>query len=428
MRSGSVKLTPERVYITQQADHDPLSRRRIEAMLTTFEAGEVSVVGEAELDAVVRERGWHAVKRWGAQTPEEQRDPDIVFTTAKFDGDEARRIGLAQYPNLGVRDLLGYQTLVYREDGEDAWREKMKGIVCQPAYQLHSMIGCPFRCRYCGMGGVIRILTNMEEYCEQLREWVAIAPEQRLYKWDNQADVNHFEPEYDASRLLVEFFAGQPDRYLEIYAGKSDNVDYLLNLPHEGHTILQWSIAGRTQTEVFEPRTSGWDQRIEAARKCEEAGYVVRFRFSPIIPVANWREDNRDLIDLIFERTRPDVISLCAFGWMGLEDARSCLPFDLLDPEFVAAMEAAEPFLRERGFTAGGGRPIPHDARAVMFRFLIDEIRRHSPDQVIALCLETEEMWRLFERDLRQGSRHYVCNCGGQCTPGADAYERMVNV
>jgi hypothetical protein len=111
---------------------------------------------------------------------------------------------------------------------------------------------------------------------------------------------------------------------------------------------------------------------------------------------------------------------------MDLEEARSCLPFDLLDPQFVAMMEAAAPFLRERGFTAGGGRPVPHDARAAMFRFLIDEIRRYNPDQVIALCLETEEMWRLFERDLRQGSRNYVCNCGAMCTPGAKGYDRMV--
>jgi hypothetical protein len=169
------------------------------------------------------------------------------------------------------------------------------------------------------------------------------------------------------------------------------------------------------------------EERVEAARKCREAGYLVRFRFSPIIPVRNWREENAELIDLIFERAQPDVITLCAFGWMGIEDARSCLDFDLLDPEFVAAMEAAAPFLRDRGFTAGGGRPIPHDARVTMFRFLIDEIRRHNPDQPIALCLETEEMWRHFERDLRQSSRRYVCNCGPLCTPGWPLYDRMTS-
>ena len=40
------------------------------------------------------------------------------------------------------------------------------------------------------------------------------------------------------------------------------------------------------------------------------------------------------------------------------------------------AMDSAAPFLEARGFGGGGGRPIPHDARAYMFKFLIDEIRK----------------------------------------------------
>jgi hypothetical protein len=421
------KLAPERVYITEEAHEDPLSMKRIEAMVASFDTGGVEVVSESDLGEIAVARGWKSVPRWGTQAPEEQRDPDVVFTTGKFvDADEKKR-RVEQYPNLGIRDLWGHHTFWFRPDGEEWWREERKGIVCQSAYQLHTITGCPFRCAYCGLGGMIRILTNIEEYCGHLREWITVAPEQRLYKWDNQSDVIFFEPEYDAARLLIDFFASEPDRYLEIYAGKSDNVDYMLDYPHNGHTILQWSIAARTQSSQLEPRTASMEERIEAARKCQEAGYLVRYRFSPIIPVRNWREENRELIELIFDRTRPDIITLCAFGWMDVDDARTCIPFEMLDPEFVAAMEAAAPFIRDRGYGAGGGRPIPHDARVTLFRFLIDEIRRINPDQVIALCLETEEMWRVFERDLRQKPPSYVCNCGPMCTPGWAQYDRMVS-
>ena len=295
MSPTETKLAPERVYITQEAHDDPRSVKRIEAMLAGFDAGSVEVVSEADLNEIADARPWKSVPRWGTQPPEQQSDPDVVFTIGRFVDVEEKKRRAATYPNFGVRDLYGHHTFWFRPDGEDWWREDKHGIVCQSAYQLHTIMGCPFRCAYCGLGGMIRILTNIEEYCERLREWVEIAPDQRLYKWDNQTDAIFFEPEYDATRLLVDFFANQPDRYLEIYAGKSDNVDFMLDYDHRGHTILQWSIGARTQSSDLEPRTAGMEARIEAARKCQEAGYLVRYRFSPIVPVRNWREENREL-------------------------------------------------------------------------------------------------------------------------------------
>jgi hypothetical protein len=238
----------------------------------------------------------------------------------------------------------------------------------------------------------------------------------------NETDVSCFEPEWGASKLLVDYFAKKPGKYLEIYAGKSDNIDDLLSLDHRGKTIVQWSLSPRTQSTLIEPETAPWDRRVEAAARCQKAGYTVRFRFSPIVPVENWREEYAELVDLIFEKTKPDVISLCAFGWMDVEKARSCIDFSLLDPQYVSAMEAAAPFLEKRGFVNGGGRPISHDARAYMFKSIIDEIRKHSKTVPISLRLDTLEMWALFQRELgmpldpekRSG---YYCNCGPGCTP-----------
>ena len=287
---------------------------------------------------------------------------------------------------------------MWRGDGEPDFQKRTKGCICQSAWQLHSAMGCPFRCGYCGLGGLNRIFVNMEEYVEHLDEVCELKPTQRLYKWDNQTDVSCFEPEWGASKLLVDYFANKPGKYLVIYAGKSDNIDNLLSLDHKGKTLMQWSIGARTQSTVIEKETAPWDRRIEAAHKCQQAGYVVRFRFSPIVPVKNWKEENAELIDLMFAKTKPDVISLCAFGWMNVEGARASFDFSLLDPQFAAAMESAAPFLAARGFNSGGGHPIPHDARAYMFKFLIDEIRKHSKTVPISLCLGWVTMWALFAR------------------------------
>ena len=417
------KLSPPAVFITRQTTENELAMARTERMTEAMNPGSVEVVTDEQLNDIVLERGWRHTPRWGVIR--EPQDPDVVFTLGRFgESEEERRARRERLPNLAAHDLYGYHTHWFRPDGEAWWRADRKGIVCQSAWQLHSIQGCPLRCAYCNLGGLVRVLVNIEDYCERLDEILALAPEQRLYKWDNQSDVSCFEPEYGASRILVEEFARRPGKFLEIYVGKSDNVDDLLEVDPQGSTILQWSVGGRTQSTVFEPETAPWDARIEAARRCQEAGYIVRFRFSPIIPVRDWREENAALIELIFERTRPDVISLCSFGWMDVDAARDCLDFSLLDPDFVAAMEAAAPFLHERGYT-GGGRPIPHDARWVMFDFLINEIQARSPQTPIALCLETEEMWKALGPRIGQRPQHYVCNCGPDCAPGAPLYDRM---
>jgi spore photoproduct lyase len=413
------KLRPEKVYVTDDVFQDGRAAACVERMMTAIEGAQAERVSCAELNEIAPQR-WKGIPRWGAM--KNRRDPDLVMTTAKFWPDDKRKEFAGRYPNLGTRDMWGFTTKTWRKDGEQDFRKKTKGCICHSAWQLHSVSGCPFRCDYCSCGGLNRIFVNMEEYVEHMDEVCDLGPYQRLYKWDNATDVSCFEPEWGASKLLVEYFAQKPDKYLEIYAGKSDNVDNLLSLDHKGKTIIQWSIAARTQSTVIEQETAPWDRRVGAARKCQEAGYIVRYRFSPIIPVKGWKEENAELIALIFERTRPDVISLCPFGWMSFEDAKACLDLSLLDPQYVAAMESAAPFLAARGFTSGGGRPIPHDARAYMIKSLIDEIRKHSKTIPIALCLETVEMWALFERELgmpMNPEKHssYYCNCGPMCTP-----------
>ena len=412
-------LKPQKVYVTEDVYDDARAAACVDRIMTAVEGASPERVSYDDLNLIAPQR-WQHLARWG--TIDDPRDPDLVLTTAKFHTDEQKREFTARYPKLGLRDLWGYTTKTWRRDGEPEFRAKTHGVVCHSAWQLHSISGCPFRCAYCGYGGLNRIFVNMEEYVERLDEVCELKPFQRLYKWDNGTDVTCFEPELGASKLMVEYFADKPDKYLEIYAGKSDNIDDLLPLDHKGKTIIQWSVSARTQSTIIEPETAPWDQRVEAARRCQEAGYIVRYRFSPIVPVKNWRDENAELIELIFAKTQPDVISLCPFGWMDVDAARACLDFSLLDPQYVAAMEAEAPFVKARGFTAGGGHPIPHDARAYLIKCLIDEIRKHNKTIPIALCLETVEMWALFQRELGMPldpckKSGYYCNCGPLCTP-----------
>ena len=420
-------LSPRHVIVTEDAWARDDCRPVIDRLLAAMDvSGDPEIVDDARLAALPEAYDWVNFGRWGHKPWPERHDPDIVLTTAKFHTDAERDARLARHPGLEHADVGGYHSWWFRPDGEPGWRAEHGGVICQSAWQVHSVTGCPFRCDYCWFGAVCRLFVNIDEYRSHLDAWVDSAGEQRLYKWDNQSDTPCFEPEWGFSRMLVEYFAAKPERYLQIYAGKSDNVDYLLDMDHRGKTIIQWSVGTRTQCEQMEERTATMAERIEAVRKCQQAGYIVRYRFSPMIPVADWREGYTELIEAIFARTRPDIIMLCAFGWMDYAEARKCLRWDLLDAEIAEAMRAAAPFIDARGLTAGGGRPVPFDARLSMCRHCIDEIRRVSPETHFALCLEMPEMWAALADKLQGRPGAYVCNCGPHCTPGDPMYDRVV--
>lgn len=423
-------LKPEKVYVTDDIYESKNCVDRLERMMTSIKPDDPpQKVTDEELNLIVKERKWDSVTRWGSM--KEKRDPDIVFTMAKFQTPQERKERVEKYPNLRVRDILGYTTHSLRTDGSPEFKERSKGTICQSAWQLYGATGCAFMCDYCGLGGINKIFLNLEDYLDHLEDWLNIDPNQMIYKWDNQTDVNIYEPEWGWTEGLVRFFGerkkrdGQSDKYFLIYTGKSANVDFMLDLPHNNRTIIQWSTSARTQSTMIEKMSAPMEARIEAAAKCQKAGYIVRHRFSPIIPVKNWREENREMIDLIFKTHNPDVISLCAFGWMSFSAVKSCIDLDLLDQDYVAAMEACETFLGQRGYNSGGGHPIPHDARFIMFDFLIDEIRKHSQNCIISLCLETPEMWTVLGKKMGQVPSNYVCNCGPYSAPGNPLYDKL---
>jgi len=406
-------LCPKKVYVAETVENDPRSLARAERMIAAMSPGQVvRGVTDEQLNAAVSERGWKTRELWGERA--EPVDPDVVFTTFRRDLDpEKLKARSTQYPNLSTSHLSGGQALIYRVDGVPEWRQRTHSV-CQPSWQLHSITGCPFRCAYCWFGNVINVRVNIEDMIDATDAFIRDErPPQNIWKWDNQTDINCFEPEYDAVRPWVEYFAQQREHYMLLYTGKSDHVDFMLDYDHGGQTLLQWSLSPRTQSTKLEPLTAPWDARVAAMGKCEEAGYQVRFRFSPIMPVKNWREEYSELIELIFSSCHPDVTALCMFGWMDFAAAERCLDLSLWDPVFVDAMRSSAAFLQGKRYG-----PLPHEARATIYQHLIDEITRVSPTTPIALCLETPEMWTLFEEQLNQTAEEYVCVCGPYCTPG----------
>ena len=88
------------------------------------------------------------------------------------------------------------------------------------------------------------------------------------------------------------------------FVTKFANVDPLLGLPHGDHTRIRFSVNAEYVIRHFEPATSTFRERIEAAGKIAESGYPLGFIIAPIVEFDGWREGYAALLRELSERLR----------------------------------------------------------------------------------------------------------------------------
>jgi spore photoproduct lyase len=409
-------LKPPYVMVLDEVMEDAQMRARAERMLAAFPTDTpVETISLAELPEAARDRDWASSRRrMGMADP--PGDPGFFFGVMRWDGKYAERMEELKtaWPEAGgpLRAALGYDAFMWCDVGMRKG-EMLPDDVCRPAWRIHLINGCPHKCFYCGFGNLMTVMMNVEEYIGHLDELAKANPWEKTFLYEDDSEALCIEPEYGAVPELAEYFATTEDRYLLIHT-KSANVDFFEGVSRAGceRTIIVWSLTARTQSEVMEAGSGTMEQRIEAARKCDELGICTRYKYKPIVPVKGWREEIAEMTQLVFERSNPDLIALFTLCWMDYEELIKLCDTDLLDPVYLdAAREAAEEM---KGTMV---RPFPDWVRKEIYEFCIQEIRSYSKDIPIVLCTESTAMWRELGPTLGYTPHDYPCGCGPQATP-----------
>lgn len=425
-------IRPRNLYALDWALEDERNVRRLERMVSGLKRklSEVKVITAEQLPQAIRESGWIGEVRQGAY--QDVSDPDFLFTSFKWLTPEQRsevaKTELFQrcvdaHASYGdckqwftggrILAMLGAAPFFHYEQRAE-WN---RAHVCWSLHDLHSAWGCAHRCSYCQRGSVYVVNLNVEEFVERVDDFIDQTPWQKTFRYDVEQDVFTIEPEYGACEMLVRDFAQRDDRYLILFT-KSANTDFLLPLEHNGHTMMLWTLSSHTVSRRYEALTGTMEERIEAARRCQEAGYTVRFKLKPIIPIRNWREETTQMLELLYSRVKPDNLSMEMVFVDTVAEMDDTMGCNNLDPVFVAAAEQAE---AERGDCwdkeIDGEKPFPFGVKADLYRYVISESRRLSPETPITLCAENMRMWEELG-DLLDGEPwNYPCNCGPHCTP-----------
>jgi len=300
----------------------------------------------------------------------------------------------------------GKRTLVLGELKKAVRFSEEEDNTC-PNYWHFSVYGfCPYGCKYCYLAGThgvwfsptVKIYVNLPEILDQVDRIAQRHARPIAFYHGKLQDGLALDPLTAYSTVLVPFFAQHPYAR-QVLLTKSANVDRLLELNHSGHTILSWSLNPPEIIERYEQNVPSLEERLDAMRRCGEAGYPLRAVIMPMIPHPDWERQYTEFLERLLGTVRLQRLTLG--GICIYRQARRLMEAQLGRNNAISGNMNHD---RERG----DGRARYHPAlRARMYQHLTNIARDIQPDLELALCLEEPTVWESVQLIGRQGH----CNC-----------------
>jgi len=274
--------------------------------------------------------------------------------------------------------------------------------------------GCFYQCDWCYLKLTYRaafpfitIRAQYDRIKEQLHKKLSQTTNPIIFNTGELADSLSMEHLTSAGREFIPWLGNTENGYLFMLT-KSDNVDDILDLTHNGRTIITWSMNNEHISEKFEIGAPSFERRLIAARKVQRLGYPLRIRLDPIVPFDGWQDAYTETIQKIFQKVTPERVTLGTLrfeeGFYNMRNSIFTTGPDL--PNFLESMAPMFPPKKVRGTKKpkSGKYSFTEKQRAEIFKFIISKIRQHS-DCTIALCKESAKIWKKTRLNLSR------CRC-----------------
>jgi len=273
-------------------------------------------------------------------------------------------------------------------------------VVCPHFLELKWATGCEFNCAWCYLKGTLRFApqktkpyvkpySKIEQHVRTFLENVDGFSE--VLNTGELADSLMWERNGNPfSRFIISIFREQ-DRHRVLFLTKSNNIGHLLDIDHRGTAIISFSLNADVVAQRFEKGAPPVADRIEAASKLNQAGYEIRIRIDPMVPVPDWQQHYMDLIDEVFSKFVPERITLGSLR--GLQSTIN----QATDKSWVT-------YLSEK---SGWGKKINFDTRFQMYNTMIQYLKDNYGYTNVGLCKETVNIWD----KLGMNYKEIKCNC-----------------
>lgn len=291
---------------------------------------------------------------------------------------------------------------------------KPTDVVCPHFLELKWAYGCPFDCSWCYLKGTFRfrpegikpVIKDYAKIEQHVREFLNVETSasggtslpSEILNTGEIADSLMWENGYKPfSKFIIPLFEAQK-KHKVLFLTKSTNVKNLLEIEPHNQAIISFSLNADRIAKKWEKKAPSVSKRIEAASRLSKAGYEIRLRIDPMVPMAGWQEGYKELIDEIFEKFVPERITLGSLR--GLQSTIN-----------GTKDKSWKIYLEEK---SNWGKKVEFSNRFIMYKTLIKYLKEGYNYTNVSLCKETVQMWDRLQSKFDSPDMDYKkirCNC-----------------
>lgn len=246
---------------------------------------------------------------------------------------------------------------------------------------MNAGMGCGFDCVYCYLQGYVNapgivLPGNLDEILEKFRDYYHSGMRLGTGQFTDSLFLDGLT---EFSEKIIRYFQKFPDICFE-FKTKSNCISGVLSVPASRNIIISWSLNPGKICESLESGTATLQERLEAARKCADAGYRVGFHFDPIVYYSGWDADYQEVVKNIFA-----AVPEASIAWISLGCLRMTLKLrQVIEQRFPQA----EILLAEQIIGYDGKIRYPEKIRRQIYQMMINSIRGFSLQVPVYLCME----------------------------------------
>ncbi|MCL2485332.1 MAG: hypothetical protein FWF00_01220 [Endomicrobia bacterium] len=253
-------------------------------------------------------------------------------------------------------------------------------------------MGCPYECSYCFLQGYqnipgIVIPYNIDDY---LTEEKIVSNTKGFFDYKRIGsgeftDSLVFDHITGFSKQITDFFKKHNDIMFE-FKTKSVNIKNLIESGGQENIVAAWSVNSLKMAEENEFKAASMHERLNAAKKCADAGFSTAFHFDPVIFYDDWKNGYKETVDMIFDTVPEKSIKWISIGTLRMPAAQKTVienrfpENSLLDGELILGQDYKLRYHK--------------DLRIEMYKTIIEAIKSKKTKTAVYLCMEEKEVWK----------------------------------
>lgn len=253
--------------------------------------------------------------------------PKIIYYEKGIENYELGRKLLDQYKDVPKIEIQNHNNIEELRKKQNSEFTKLKQYLIIGTRKTHKYVenhkvsdylvpytssGCTAMCMYCYLVcnynkcAYLRLFVNREEMLDKLIKTANKSEKELTFEIGSNSDLVLENTITHNLEWTIEKF-GQNNRGYITFPTKFAYVDPLLNLKHNGRTIIRMSVNPEEIIQKVEFGTSRLKDRIEAINKLKNVGYKIGILIAPVILVENWKELYKELIERLKRELSEEV-------------------------------------------------------------------------------------------------------------------------